>query len=47
MIGVGATFVVFDAIDLGFTIREIVQNNGSDAANFLRSKAEELESIYK
>ena len=44
LIGVGAAFIVFDAVDLGFTIRDIVKNKGSDAARFLRSKADELES---
>lgn len=46
IIGVSAAFLVFDAIDLGFTVRDIVENKGSDAARFLRQKANELENLY-
>lgn len=44
LIGVGAAFLVFDVTELGFTIRNIIENKGSHAARFLRSKADELES---
>ena len=43
IIGVSALFVMFDAIDLHFTINDLIQNKGSDAAKFLREKADELE----
>lgn len=46
IIGVSAAFLVFDAIDLGFTVRDIVKNKGSDAARFLRQKANELDNLY-
>ena len=36
-------FLIWDAIDLGFTIRDLVENKGSEAADFLREKADELE----
>lgn len=32
-----------DAIDLSFTINDLIQNKGSDAAKFLREKADELD----
>lgn len=43
VIVVNVAFVVWDAIDLGFTIRDLLQNKGSDAAKILRQKAKELE----
>ena len=45
IIGVSIPFLVWDAIDLGFTIRDIVENKGSEAAQFLREKADELERV--
>ena len=36
-------FLIWDAIDLGFTIRDLLENKGSEAADFLREKADELE----
>lgn len=45
IIGVGVAFLVLDVIDLGFTIRDIIENKGSDAANCLRQKADELEKV--
>ena len=45
IIGVSIPFLVWDAIDLGFTIRDIVENKGSEAAQFLREKADELEKV--
>lgn len=45
IIGVGAAFIVFDAIDLGFTIRDLVKNKGSEAARVLREKADKIEKV--
>ena len=45
IIGVSAAFLVLDAIDLGFTIKKIVKRKGSEAAKFLRQKADELEEV--
>ena len=45
IIGVSAAFIVFDAIDLGFTIKDLVENKGSEAARILREKANELEKV--
>lgn len=47
VIAVNVAFVVFDAIDLGFTIRDLVENKGSDAAKALRRKARGLEDAMK
>lgn len=35
-----------DALDLGFTIMDLVQNKGSDAAKDLREKAREIENSF-
>lgn len=43
-VGIGAIFMVLDGNNLNYTIKEIVENKGSDAAQFLRQKADELES---
>ena len=40
-------FLMVDCIDLGFTIRDLVQNRGSGAANKLREKARDLEDLLK
>ena len=40
-------FLMWDVADLGFTIRDLVQNNGSEAAKALREKAKELEDAMK
>lgn len=45
IIGVSAAFLVLDAIDLAFTVRDIVENQGSDAARILRCKADEYEAL--
>jgi len=45
IIGVSAAFLVLDVIDLAFTVRDIVKNEGSDAARSLRDKADEYEEI--
>ena len=46
IIGVSAAFLIWDAIDLGFTIRDLVQDNRSEAASVLRKKADELETAF-
>ena len=47
IIGINAAFLVWDAIDLGFNITDLVKNKGSDAAKVLTLKAEELETALK
>ena len=47
IIAVNVAFVVWDAIDLGFTIRDLVENKGSEAAKVLRQKADKLENAMK
>ena len=44
-IALSAVVLVVDAVDLGFTIRAIVKNKGSDAARCLREKADKMEKI--
>ena len=46
-IGVNVVFLIFDAIDLGFTIRDLVEERGSEAAEVLRQKADEIENAMK
>ena len=43
MIGVSAAFLVWDAIDLGFTVSDLIRKKGSQAAKVLREKADLLE----
>merc|ERR1711874_900466 len=43
IIGISAAFMVWDAIDLGFTISDLVRKQGSRAARVLREKATSLE----
>ena len=45
IIGVSAAFLVLDAIDLAFTVRDIVKDEGSEAARILRDKADEYEEL--
>ena len=45
IMGVSAAFLILDALELGFTVRDIVNNKGSDAAQCLRDRADELEEI--
>ena len=45
IIGVSTALIVLDVIDLAFTVRDIVNNEGSDAARVLREKANEYEAI--
>ena len=47
LILVNVAFLMFDALDLGFTIRDICENKGSEAAKYLREKANELEATMK
>ena len=47
IIAVNVAFVVWDAIDLGFTIRNLVKERGSEAAEVLRQKADEIENAMK
>jgi len=44
IIGVSAALVVWDAVDFGFTVRELVQDKKSEAARELRQKAREIEA---
>jgi len=47
IIGISAAFMVWDAIDLGFTISDLVRKQGSQAAKTLREKADALEEALK
>ena len=47
IIAVNAALVLSDVIDLGFTIRDLVENKGSEAAKVLRQKADKLENAMK
>lgn len=44
---VNTALLVKDAIDLGFTIKDLVQNKGHEAAKDLREKAKEIEDAFK
>ncbi|KAJ7365192.1 hypothetical protein OS493_007843 [Desmophyllum pertusum] len=44
IIGVSALFVVWDAVELGLTVRDLIKNKGSDAARSLREQAREIEA---
>ena len=39
-------FLVLDTIDFGFTIIDLVQNKGSDAAKDLREIAKDIEDAF-
>ena len=43
IIGISAAFIVWDAIDLGFAISDLVKKRGSSASKVLREKADLLE----
>ena len=43
VIGISAAFLVWDAIDLGFAISDLVRKRGSSASKVLREKADLLE----
>lgn len=45
IVGVSAAFLVLDAIQLHSTVRDIIENKGSDASRSLREKADELEVL--
>ena len=45
IVGVSAAFLIFDALELTFTVKDIVNNKGSDAARCLRDRADELEEV--
>ena len=47
IVGVSAAFLVWDVIDLGFTVSDLVQKKGSKAGEVLRQKADQLESALK
>ena len=47
IIGISAAFLVWDAIDLGFNISDLVRRQGSQAAKVLREKADLLENDLK
>ncbi|XP_022798650.1 uncharacterized protein LOC111336762 isoform X2 [Stylophora pistillata] len=40
-------FLMVDCIDLGFTVRDLVENKGSEAAKELRKKANQLEDLLR
>ena len=44
IIGVSSVFLVWDAVDLGFNIRDLVEDKRCKAAPYLREKAKELEA---
>ena len=46
IIGFSALMLVWDGIDLGFTIYDLLEKKNSEAAKELRKKADELEKIY-
>ena len=45
LIVANVAFLMVDCIDLGFTIRDLVKNKGSEAAKDLREKARQLEDL--
>ena len=47
IIGVSAAFLVWDAIDLGFTISDLVRRQGSKSAQVLRDKANLLQGALE
>ena len=47
IIGISTVFLTWDIIDLGCTIRDLVEKKGSDAAKDLRQKAEILKKIME
>ena len=47
IIGISTVFLTWDIVDLGCTIRDLVEKKGSDAAKDLRQKAEILENSMK
>ena len=47
IIGVSAAFLVWDTIDLGVTVADLIRKKGSQAAKILREKADELEGALE
>ena len=47
LVVVNVAFLMFDALDLGYTIRDIFKNKGSEAAKILRKKANKIEASMK
>ena len=47
IVGVSAAFLVLDAMELTFTVRDIIKDKGSDAARCLRDRADELEAMLR
>ena len=47
LIATNIAFLMVDCIDLGFTVRDLVENKGSEAAKGLRLKAKQLEDLLK
>jgi len=47
VIGVSAAFLVWDAIDLGFSVSDLVKKRGSESAKVLRDKASHLENALQ
>ena len=47
LVVVNVAFLMFDALDLGYTISDIFKNKGSEAAKHLREKANEIEATMK
>lgn len=47
IIGASAVFVIVDALEFGFTVRDLVQDKKSDAAKSLRQKAKDIEAQLK
>ena len=43
IVGVSAAFLVWDAIDLGLTVSDLIRKKGSQAGKILREKADQLE----
>ena len=46
-VAVNVAFLMFDIIDMHYTIRDICENKGSEAAKYLRERANELEATMK
>jgi len=47
IVGVSAAFLVWDVIDLGFTVTDLVTKKGSKAGSILREKADQLEEALQ
>ena len=47
LIAANIAFLMVDCIDLGFTVRDLVKNKGSEAAKDLRRKAKQLEDLLE